>query len=174
MILEAISSASSSAMDSVGEAISSIETQLPTEAQPITDWASKAWQWMNEPLPIVGFSLIAVIIFLWRFLTATSIGKKALKKLRGEFEETKETTKKTLDEYQAENERLKKELEETISKNESDMEALKGALNVVCSASRNKQVKEAGKALEKKEEDTNDGKEAEEAKEAIDGEPNEE
>ena len=106
MILEVISSASdsasSSAMDSVGEAISSIGTQLPTEAQPITDWASKAWQWMNEPLPIVGFSLIAVIIFLWRFLTATSIGKKALKKLRGEFEETKETTKKTLDERRVE------------------------------------------------------------------------
>lgn len=174
MILEAISSASSSAssaIDSVGEAISSIGSQLPTEAQPITDWVSKAWQWMNEPLPIVGFSLLAIIIFLWRFLTTTSFGKKALKKLQLEFDKTKEDTAKTLEAYKEENERLKKELDETIAKNKDDMDALKGALGVVCATSRNKQVKEAGKLLEETEDE---GKEGKESEEAVDGDPNQE
>lgn len=174
-ILEEIIESSSSAVDSVGEAISSIGSQLPTEAQPITDWVSKAWQWMNEPLPIVGFSLLAIIVFLWRFLTATSIGKKALKKLQGDFDRTKADTEKTLEEYKKENELLKKELEETLAKNQDDMEALKGALGVVCSNSRNKQVKEAYKALEEKDgNEGNQGKEAEEGKEAVDGDPNQE
>ena len=60
-----------------------------------------------------------------------------------------------IEEYKKENELLKKELEDTLAKNQSDMEALKGALGVVCSNSRNKQVKEAYKALEEK--DGNEG-----------------
>ena len=109
MLLEAISTISSeltseitsgisSEMSSVGEAISSSEgIAIPPSVQPVADWIQKAWEWMNQPLPIVGFSLIAVIIFLWRFLTTTSVGKKALKKMNEAFEQTKADTGKALD-----------------------------------------------------------------------------
>lgn len=180
MLLEAISTISSeltseitseisSEMSSVGEAISSSEgITLPPSVQPVADWIQKAWAWMNQPLPIVGFSLIAVIIFLWRFLTTTSVGKKAIKKMNEAFEQTKADTGKALDEYRAENEALKKQLEDS----RADIQDLRGALEIVCSNSRNKNVKNALKEAEKPKEEPVEEEvasdEAEKAEEAVD------
>lgn len=184
MLLEAISTISSeltsqitseisSEMSSVGEAVSSSEgIAIPPSVQPVADWIQKAWEWMNQPLPIVGFSLIAVIIFLWRFLTTTSVGKKALKKMNEAFEQTKADTGKALEEYRAENEALKKQLEES----QEDMQSLRSALEIVCANSRNKNVKNALKEAEKpkeepveEEEAIDNGKEAKKAEETVNG-----
>lgn len=183
MLLEAISTISSeltseitseisSEMSSVGEAVSSSEgIAIPPSVQPVADWIQKAWEWMNQPLPIVGFSLIAIIIFLWRFLTTTSVGKKALKKMNEAFEQTKADTGKALEEYRAENEALKKQLAES----QEDMQDLRSALEIVCANSRNKNVKNALKEAEKlkeepvEEEAVSDGKEAEKAEETVNG-----
>lgn len=184
MLLEAISTISSeltseitseisSDMSSVGEAVSSSEgITIPPSVQPVADWIQKAWEWMNQPLPIVGFSLIAVIIFLWRFLTTTSVGKKALKKMNEAFEQTKADTGKALDEYRAENEALKKQLAES----QDDIQNLRSALEIVCANSRNKNVKNALNEVKKPKEEpvedeeaVSDGKEAEKAEEAING-----
>ena len=184
MLLEAISTISSeltseitseisSEMSSVGEAVSSSEgIAIPPSVQPVADWIQKAWEWMNQPLPIVGFSLIAVIIFLWRFLTTTSVGKKALKKMNEAFEQTKADTGKALDEYRSENEALKKQLEES----QSDIENLRSALEIVCANSRNKNVKNALKEADnakeepvEEEKEVSDGKEAEKAEETANG-----
>lgn len=167
-----ITSKISSEMSSVGEAISSSDgIAIPPSVQPVADWIQKAWEWMNQPLPIVGFSLIAVIIFLWRFLTTTSVGKKALKKMNEAFEQTKADTGKALEEYRAENEALKKQL----AQSQEDMQDLRSALEIVCANSRNKNVKNALKEVEKpkeepvEEEEVSNGKEAEKAEETVNG-----
>ena len=169
MLLEAISTISSELTSEITSEISSEGISIPPSVQPVADWIQKAWEWMNQPLPIVGFSIVAIIIFLWRFLTTTSVGKKALKKMNEAFEQTKADTGKALEEYRAENEALKKHLAES----QADIENLRSALEIVCANSRNKNVKNALKESEKtkeepvEEEAVSDGKEAEKAEEAI-------
>lgn len=162
MFLDEIIEASSSVAESVADSVASSSEGIAQAVEPVTDWIRSAWEWMNNPLPIVGVSLIAILVFLWRFLSSTSFGKKALKKLNADFEETKKSTSKQLEAYRAENEKMKAEL----ASREEELAMLQATLGVVCSTSRNKQVKEAYQALKQSEEVQDDGEKAEEA---VDG-----
>lgn len=170
MILEALSEIGSEVASSVADVTESVASsavgELPSQVQPIAEWAQNMWNWLNEPLPIVGISIVAIAIFAWRFLATTSFGKKAMNKLKAEFEETKKGTQETIDQYRAEAEAMKKSMAEL----EEENEALKEALGVVCSNSRNRKVKDAMKLIET--EETEDG-EREESQETADGKPDE-
>lgn len=171
MILEALSEIGSEVSSSVAEAsesvASSVGGNLPSQAQPVAEWAQNMWNWLNEPLPIVGISIVAIAIFVWRFLATTSFGKKAMNKLKAEFEETKKGTQETIDQYRKEAEDMKKSMAEL----EEENEALKEALGVVCSNSRNRKVKDAMKLIEETEE--TEDVEREESQETADGKPDE-
>lgn len=166
LFLEEIIETSSSVAESVADSVASSSEGIAQAVEPVTEWIKTAWEWMNNPLPIVGVSLIAVIVFLWRFLSSTSFGKKALKKLSADFEETKKSTSEQLEAYRAENERMKEEL----ASREEELAMLQATLGVVCSTSRNKQVKEAYQKM-KEEESDGEGKESEEA---VDGDAKQE
>ena len=166
LFLEEIIETSSSVAESVADSVASSSEGIAQAVEPVTEWIKTAWEWMNNPLPIVGVSLIAILVFLWRFLSSTSFGKKALKKLSADFEETKKSTSEQLEAYRAENERMKEEL----SSREEELAMLQATLGVVCSTSRNKQVKEAYQKM-KEEESDGEGKESEEA---VDGDAKQE
>jgi len=166
LFLEEIIETSSSVAESVADSVASSSEGIAQAVEPVTEWIKTAWEWMNNPLPIVGVSLIAVIVFLWRFLSSTSFGKKALKKLSADFEETKKSTSEQLEAYRSENERMKEEL----ASREEELAMLQATLGVVCSTSRNKQVKEAYQKM-KEEESDGEGKESEEA---VDGDAKQE
>lgn len=166
LFLEEIIETSSSVAESVADSVASSSEGIAQAVEPVTEWIKTAWEWMNNPLPIVGVSLIAILVFLWRFLSSTSFGKKALKKLNADFEETKKSTSEQLEAYRAENERMKEEL----SSREEELAMLQATLGVVCSTSRNKQVKEAYQKM-KEEESHGEGKESEEA---VDGDAKQE
>lgn len=138
-ILDEIAETSSEIASSVVEEIasSSAGESLPSAVQPVADWIKTVWEYLNQPLPIVGFSVIAILIFVWRFLMTTSVGKKTLKKLTTICEDTRDNATKTLEEYRKENEELKAEM----AKQKEDVEKLRGALEIVCDNSRNKTVK---------------------------------
>lgn len=166
LFLEEIIETSSSVAESVADSVASSREGIAQAVEPVTEWIKTAWEWMNNPLPIVGVSLIAILVFLWRFLSSTSFGKKALKKLSADFEETKKSTSEQLEAYRAENERMKEEL----ASREEELAMLQATLGVVCSTSRNKQVKEAYQKM-KEEESDGEGKESEEA---VDGDAKQE
>ena len=166
LFLEEIIETSSSVAESVADSVASSSEGIAQAVEPVTEWIKTAWEWMNNPLPIVGVSLIAILVFLWRFLSSTSFGKKALKKLSADFEETKKSTSEQLEAYRAENERMKEEL----ASREEELAMLQATLGVVCSTSRNKQVKEAYQKM-KEEESDGEGKESEEA---VDGDAKQE
>lgn len=167
LFLEEIVETSSSVAESVAESVASSSEGIAQAVEPVTEWIKSAWEWMNNPLPIVGVSLIAVLVFLWRFLSSTSFGKKALKKLSADFEETKKSTSEQLEAYRAENERMKAEL----ASREEELAMLQATLGVVCSTSRNKQVKEAYRKMSESKKEESDGEESEEA---VDGDPKQE
>lgn len=162
-IASEIVSSSSEVTSATSEIISSATSEgasLPAEIQPVADWIMKAWEWCNQPLPIVGISLVAIIIFLWRVFVSTGYGKKTIKKLTDLSEQTKANSEKALKDAQEENEELRKELAEM----QEQLALATSVLSKVCESSRNKAVKQAGESLtngngavEQSEEVTEDG-----------------
>lgn len=59
-------------------------------------WLHTCWEWINEPLPVVGVSALFIILGAWKIISTTTIGKKNIAKLKAEFERTKETYKETV------------------------------------------------------------------------------
>lgn len=43
------------------------------------EWLENLWAWLNEPLPIVGISILMITFIVIKFLSTTSIGKRAIK-----------------------------------------------------------------------------------------------
>lgn len=148
---------------------SSEGSAVAVAVEPVAEWIRKAWEWCNQPLPIVGISLITIIIFLWRVLVSTNYGKKAVAKLQSIADDTRNATDKTLAEMKAENEAYRAQLESL----EEQVEIARGALETVCANSRNKQVKELADML-KREEVSEDGGEEKESQEGTDGDADEE
>lgn len=173
LILEEITSEITSEIIEATSEVSSEGASIPSAVQPVADWIKQAWEWCNQPLPIVGISLITIIIFLWRVLVSTNYGKKTIKKLQTIADDTKTATDKTLEEMKAENESYKKQIEDM----QTQIELAKGVLSQVCTSSRNKQVKELADMLKETTEDeseevTDNG--GEESQEGTIGNPNEE
>ena len=173
LILEEITSEITSEIIEATSEVSSEGASIPSAVQPVADWIKQAWEWCNQPLPIVGISLITIIIFLWRVLVSTNYGKKTIKKLQTIADDTKTATDKTLEELKAENESYKKQIEDM----QAQIELAKGVLSQVCTSSRNKQVKELADMLKETTEDeseevTDNG--GEESQEGTIGNPDEE
>lgn len=145
-----IVSASSETTSATSEIISSATSEgasIPSQIQPVADWIMKAWEWCNQPLPIVGISLVAIIVFLWRVFVSTGYGKKTIAKLTALSEETKANSEKALEDAKRENAELKKELADM----QEQLALATNVLSKVCETSRNKAVKEAGESLSKTE-----------------------
>ena len=173
LILEEITSEITSEIIEATSEVSSEGASIPSAVQPVADWIKQAWEWCNQPLPIVGISLITIIIFLWRVLVSTNYGKKTIKKLQTIADDTKTATDKTLEEMRAENDSYKKQIEDM----QTQIELAKGVLSQVCTSSRNKQVKELADMLKETTEDeseevTDNG--GEESQEGTIGNPDEE
>lgn len=170
LLLEEITSEVTSEIIEAVSETSSEGASLPAAVQPVADWIKQAWEWCNQPLPIVGISLVTVIIFLWRVLVSTNYGKKTVNKLKAIADDTKTATDKTLAEMKAENESYKKQIEDL----EAQIALTRGALEKVCEASRNKSVKELADMLKEPESEEVTDNGGEESQEGTDGNPNEE
>ncbi len=173
LILEEITSEITSEIIEATSEVSSEGASIPSAVQPVADWIKQAWEWCNQPLPIVGISLVTIIIFLWRVLVSTNYGKKTIAKLQTIADDTKTATDKTLEEMKAENENYRKQIEDM----QAQIELAKGVLSQVCTSSRNKQVKELADMLKETTEDeseevTDNG--GEESQEGTDGNADEE
>lgn len=174
LLLEELTSEITSEIIEATSEVSSEGASIPSAVQPVADWIKTAWEWCNQPLPIVGISLVTIIIFLWRVLVSTNYGKKTIKKLQTIADDTKSATDKTLEEMKAENETYKKQIEAL----ETQIALSRGVLEKVCEASRNKSVKDLADMLKEPEESeseevTEDG-EGKESQEGTDGNPDEE
>lgn len=150
-IISEVATSSGETSSITSEIISSATSEgasLPAEIQPVADWIMKAWEWCNQPLPIVGISLVAIIIFLWRVFVSTGYGKKTIKKLTDLSEQTKANSEQALKDAKKENEELKAEIAEM----QEQLALTSQVLSKVCESSRNKAVKQAGESLSAKEE----------------------
>lgn len=112
------------------------------------EFMMKAWEFLNAPLPIVGVSLIFILIFLWKIISSSSFGKKNIKRLNEVSRETKESVDKKLIEYDTKI----KEQDEKIEQQNKEIEYLKQFIVRLCLTSPNKKIKELAKELDNGEE----------------------
>lgn len=88
---------------------------------------------VNQPLPIVGVSIVGIGIFVYEIVVRTNYGRKALNRV----EETAQTNYKRLEEKELEIEQVKKDVEEELKAQGVDIKELKEYLIELCGYSRN-------------------------------------
>lgn len=94
-------------------------------------WINQFIEWLNKPLPIVGVTALALLVFVWKvvvFIRKTQPNKELLE-MRKEHEQYK----------------LASEKEKTELKEQNDL--LKGYLIDLCELSTNQKIKNYGKGL---------------------------
>lgn len=137
---------------------------FPTETQ---EYFRNAMTFLNQPLPIVGVSLLVIGGFVLKAISMTSFGKKALEDLKAEHnkwkKEVDETESKEL-ELKAEVDETKREVEDTLDRFAKDTdelikvfyEALKTSPNKKVQAFADKLVELYPLVFEKEKEETKD------------------
>lgn len=53
--------------------------------------------YLNQPLPIIGISVITLLVFIWKIFEHTAIGQRQLEKFKKENNDLKEEIKKHID-----------------------------------------------------------------------------
>jgi len=92
---------------------------------------------VNQPLPVVGVTTLAVLIFLWKVIITTNYGKSKL----AQYEKAKQ-------EIISEKEKFIEDANSKISLLEQQNKDLENKLSYVCSLSTNKKIKDYGKELD--------------------------
>lgn len=99
---------------------------------------------LNKPLPIVGITVGAVLLFIWRLIVSTNYGKKKLAEYDAEILKIKEEKKEFVDAANCKIKELENKNKDLLNKNSE----LKSLLASVCALSTNKKIKDFGKAIE--------------------------
>ena len=99
-------------------------------------WINYFIDLLNKPLPVVGITTSAVLIFIWRLVVATNYGKKKL----NEYDEKQA---KLEEEY----EKFIESADSKINELSKENVVLKGFIVKVCELSVNQKIKNYGKEL---------------------------
>lgn len=108
---------------------------------------------INQPLPIVGVSILGIGIFLYEIIVRTNFGKKALAKII----EERDLALAKLEEKEINLEELEQKVLETLAKEDEKIEKIKEYIAKLCSYSRNINAKELGEKILKELGDTDNG-----------------
>ena len=118
-----------------------------------TQWLNTAWEWLNKPLPVVGLSTLIICLFVIKFISMTSFGKKQLKKLNDGFKRIREQTESAKSEYQE----FKNNVNSILDDKQKEIDYLKGIIKELCDTLPNKKVKAIGeKVYGERKEESND------------------
>lgn len=130
---------------------------------------------INQPLPIIGVSVLWILIAILVILAKTSIGRKSLKELkrqndelRGKIEQALQDWKDTENAIQAHLEEKTAEIDKSIEDNKiyvsGAIKRVNGGITLLANNTHNAKLKEAVKKTI--EEEKEDGKETEERKDS--------
>ena len=112
---------------------------IPTQFK---DAIAFAWDWLNQPLPIVGISTIMVLFFAFKVFASSSFGKKQIKKINEELARAKQEQ----EESNTELEKLKQEILDICrdykTNSDKEEENRQAFFEELCRLIPNKKVKE--------------------------------
>lgn len=99
-------------------------------------WINYFVELLNKPLPIVGITTTAVLVFVWRLVISTNYGKAKLQEYDKKKEELEQSYEKFIENANSKMNELEKE-----------NVVLKGFIVKVCELSPNQKIKNYGKEL---------------------------
>ena len=105
---------------------------------------NNVWAFLNKPLPIVGVTTLAVLLFLWKVIISTNYGKKKLQELEREKQEIIKEKNDFINKANGE-----------LQKCYSEIANLRHELANACNLSTNQKIKELGKGIEYGKESSN-------------------
>lgn len=112
---------------------------IPTQFK---DAIAIAWDWLNQPLPIVGISTIMVLFFAFKIFASSSFGKKQIKKINEELARAKQEQEESKNEL----EKLKQEILDICrdykTNSDKEEENRQAFFEELCRLIPNKKVKE--------------------------------
>ena len=118
---------------------------FPSQAQ---DVLTNTWAILNTPLPIIGFTTLAILLFAYHVFVRTKYGKGAINDIKREYQERYNKLK-------AEKDALEQERKE----NKEEIESMRKCIVDLCALIPNKKVNDLGekfaKGLDYGEETTN-------------------
>ena len=83
-----------------------------------TEWVGDAWNWIkdffNQPIPIIGVSILFVTLFVLKIVATTTIGKRGLRKLEKSFNDFVSETNSLLRHNEKQEEEFKKDVHKAI------------------------------------------------------------
>lgn len=121
--------------------------------QNFVNWLMTAWNWLNQPLPVVGVSTIFIGLFVWRIFASTSLGKKQIRKLNEGFDKVRTEQANARDEEK----KFEDNIKLLIAEKDAEIKQLKEIIKQLCNALPNKKAKAIGeKVYGEREERTND------------------
>ena len=111
-------------------------------------YVNVAWEWLNEPLPVVGVSAIIVGGIIIKIISMTSWGKAQVSKVNEIVASFQESTSEVLDQQRALMENQVKRLEAEGKEKDKKIEQLKNQVITITKLLPNKKVKELGKEMQ--------------------------
>ena len=91
---------------------------------------------LNRPLPIIGVTTLAILVFIWKVIIATNYGKAKLAKYDQKQKELEEQYKEFVE-----------KCESKLNELEQNTNLTKEQLTKLCGLSTNKKIKDFGKEL---------------------------
>lgn len=96
-------------------------------------WINYFVDLLNKPLPIVGVTTAAILIFIWRLFVSTKFGQNAINEIKREYQEK-------YDKLKAEKDALEQERKE----NKEEIKEMKECIITLCALIPNKKVNDLG------------------------------
>lgn len=120
---------------------------IPTQ---FVDFWLNVWQRLNDPLPIIGLSILTIAFFGWRVFASSSFGRKQIAKMREELAREKEER----DSAKKERIEFENQVKELLDSKQEEIEHLKSIIKKLCEYTPNKKVKLLGEEVYGREEET--------------------
>ena len=106
-------------------------------------WLNTAWEFLNKPLPIVGVSTLIICLFILKFISSTSFGKKNIKRLNDGFNRISTACL----ESQAEIKKFEDKFNKALQEKDEEIAHLKEIIKKICDNIPNKKIKKIGEEV---------------------------
>lgn len=101
------------------------------------------WKWLNQPLPLIGISAIAVLGILIKLFSMTSFGKKAINQMRKENAELRQE----IQEFKVQEIEWQHTIEKFVAEKSSELNKTNETMKKICDTIPNKKVKKIGESI---------------------------
>lgn len=111
-------------------------------------YVNVAWEWLNEPLPVVGVSAIIVGGIIIKIISMTSWGKAQVNRVNEIVDSFQKSTSEVLDQQKATVESQVRRLEAEGKEKDKKIERLKERVITITKLLPNKKLKDLGKEMQ--------------------------